>query len=42
LIDRIKSFLIQSIRERTDFNETVKQLTAITQFWNDLLGTQSR
>ena len=42
LIDRINSFLIQSIRERTDFNETVRQLTAITQFWNELLSVQSR
>jgi flagellum-specific ATP synthase len=42
LIDRVNSFLIQPVRERTDFNETVRQLTAITQFWNELLGTQSR
>jgi flagellum-specific ATP synthase len=42
LIDRINSFLIQAIRERTDFNETVRQLTAITQFWNELLSVQSR
>ncbi|MDT8302842.1 MAG: FliI/YscN family ATPase [Sedimentisphaerales bacterium] len=42
LIDRINNFLVQSVRERTDFNETVRQLTAITQFWNELLGTQNR
>ena len=42
LIDRVNSFLIQPVRERTDFNETVRQLTAITQFWNELLGVQSR
>jgi len=42
LIDRINSFLIQSIRERTDFNETVRQLTVITQCWNELLGAQGR
>ncbi|MHC4728756.1 MAG: FliI/YscN family ATPase [Planctomycetota bacterium] len=42
LIDRINSFLIQSVRERTDFNETVRQLTAITQFWNELLDAKSQ
>jgi flagellum-specific ATP synthase len=42
LIDRINSFLIQSVRDRTDFNETVRQLTAITQFWTELLGDQNR
>jgi flagellum-specific ATP synthase len=42
LIDRINSFLVQAVRERTDFNETVWQLTDITQFWTELLGEQSR
>jgi flagellum-specific ATP synthase len=42
LIDRINSFLIQPIRERTNFKETVKRLTAITRSWDELLGTQAR
>jgi flagellum-specific ATP synthase len=42
LIDRIRDFLIQPIRERTDFAETVRQLTTITQSWDDLLGSQSQ
>jgi flagellum-specific ATP synthase len=41
LIERINSFLIQSIRERTDFGETVSQLTAITKSWDELLNTES-
>lgn len=40
LIDRIRNFLIQPVRERTDFAETVRQLTQIVQSWDDLLGTQ--
>jgi len=40
LIDRINSFLIQPIRERTDFKETVKRLTAITRSWDELLGVK--
>jgi flagellum-specific ATP synthase len=42
LIDRISNFLIQPVRERTDFAETVRQLTAITQSWDELLGPQAR
>lgn len=42
LIDRIRDFLIQPVRERTDFAETVRRLTAITQSWDDLLNTQER
>jgi flagellum-specific ATP synthase len=42
LIDRIRDFLIQPIRERTDFAETVRRLTTITQSWDDLLGSQSQ
>ena len=40
LIDRIRHFLIQPVRQRTDFAETVGQLTAIVQSWDDLLGSQ--
>jgi flagellum-specific ATP synthase len=41
LIERINTFLIQSIRERTDFGETVSRLTAITRSWDELLNTES-
>lgn len=41
LIDRIRNFLVQPVRERTEFAETVRQLTAIVQSWEDLLGPQS-
>jgi flagellum-specific ATP synthase len=40
LIDKIRNFLIQPIRERTDFSETVKHLTMITRSWNELLSSQ--
>lgn len=40
LIDRIRNFLAQPIRERTTFSETVGRLTAITRSWDDLLGPQ--
>ena len=38
LIDRINNFLIQPIRERTGFEETVSRLTAITRSWDELLN----
>lgn len=38
LIDRINSFLIQPVRERTDFEETIKRLTVIIQSWSELLN----
>ncbi|MHC4412920.1 MAG: EscN/YscN/HrcN family type III secretion system ATPase, partial [Planctomycetota bacterium] len=38
LIDRISNFLVQPIRERTDFAETVRRMIAITQSWNKLLN----
>ena len=41
LIERINTFLIQPVRERTDFEETVRRLTAITQSWTQLLNTES-
>jgi flagellum-specific ATP synthase len=40
LIDRINNFLIQPIRDKTDFAETVRQLSVITRSWDELLGTQ--
>jgi len=42
LIDRIRDFLIQPVRERTDFAETVERLTAITNSWDELLGSGSQ
>ena len=42
LIDRIREFLVQSVRDRTDFTETVRQLTVITQKWDELLGSQAQ
>jgi flagellum-specific ATP synthase len=38
LIDRINNFLIQPIRQRTGFDETVNQLESITHAWDKLLG----
>ena len=38
LIDKIRDFLIQPVRERTGFEETVRRLASITQSWNKLLG----
>jgi flagellum-specific ATP synthase len=38
LIDKINNFLIQPIRDRTNFQETVKRLTAITRSWDELLS----
>jgi flagellum-specific ATP synthase len=40
LIDRIRNFLIQPVRDRTDFAETVRRLTVITNSWDELLGSQ--
>ncbi len=42
LIDRIRDFLIQPVRERTDFSETISRLTDIVRTWDDLLGSDSR
>ncbi|MHC4508520.1 MAG: FliI/YscN family ATPase [Planctomycetota bacterium] len=42
LIDRIRNFLVQPIRERTAFSETTGHLTDITRAWDDLLGSQTQ
>ena len=42
LIDRINNFLIQPIRERTAFEETIRQLTVITQSWDALLNVNPK
>jgi FliI/YscN family ATPase len=38
LIDRIRDFLVQPVRQRTDFSETVRRMAVIVQSWDDLLG----
>jgi flagellum-specific ATP synthase len=42
LIDEIQDFLCQPIREKTDFSETVRRLTSISQSWDRLLGVRAR
>ncbi len=41
LIDKINNFLIQPIRQRTGFEETVRWLTTITESWDKLLKVES-
>ena len=41
LIDRINEFLVQPIRQKNPFPETVQQLTAITRSWDQLLSTKT-
>ena len=38
LIDRLRNFLIQPVRDRTSFEETTRQLTTITKVWDELLN----
>jgi len=38
LIDRVRSFLVQQVRERTTFDETVQSLIGITQVWDEMLN----
>jgi flagellum-specific ATP synthase len=40
LIDRINDFLIQPVRQRTSFEETVKWLISITRTWDELVTVQ--
>ncbi len=42
LIDRIRNFLVQPVRDRTEFSETVKRLTGITQAWDNLLSSRTQ
>jgi flagellum-specific ATP synthase len=42
LIDRINDFLVQPIRQRTPFEETVRQLMDIRQTWEHLLNPDGR
>ena len=38
LIDRIRDFLVQPVRQRTTLRETVAQMLSITNAWDGLLG----
>ena len=40
LIDEIRDFLVQPVREKTVFSETVRRLTSISQSWDRLLGSR--
>jgi len=42
LIDKISDFLIQPVRDRTNFNETIRRMTAITRSWDELLGNDNK
>ena len=41
LIDRINEFLVQPVRQKTSFDETVQQLMTITQTWDKLLSVRT-
>jgi flagellum-specific ATP synthase len=41
LIDRINEFLVQPVRQKTAFGDTVRQLAAITRAWNKLLNVKN-
>lgn len=41
LIDQVRQFLIQPVRQRSRFDQTVSQLSAISQAWERLLGTSA-
>jgi len=38
LMERLRAFLVQQVRNRTPFDETVRQLTDITDVWHDLVS----
>ena len=42
LIDKIRDFLVQSVRDKTNFDETIRRLTAITRAWDELLGIDNK
>ncbi len=41
LIERIRNFLIQPVRQKTEFENTIKQLTTITNTWDELTGADN-
>ena len=42
LIDRLNNFLIQPMRDRSEFNDTVRELTGITNIWNEMIHVGSK
>jgi flagellum-specific ATP synthase len=42
LIDRIRNFLIQPMRQKTPFDETVQQLLSLTAVWDQLLSAPKK
>jgi len=42
LIDKIRDFLVQPVREKTCFDETIRRMNAITRAWDELLGTDNK
>lgn len=42
LIDRIRNFLTQPVRQKTKFEDTVKQLITITDTWDRLINVETR
>ena len=41
LIDRINEFLVQGMRQKTPFDETIRRLTTITRSWDQLLSIKT-
>jgi flagellum-specific ATP synthase len=41
LIDRLNDFLTQAIREKSSFEDTVRQLTDITKVWDEMLSVEN-
>jgi len=41
LIDRIRNFLIQPVRQRSPFEQTIRQMQEIVQAWDQLLSEPS-
>lgn len=41
LIDQLKAFLIQRVRDRTGFDETVRYLTAINETWHQMVNAEA-
>lgn len=41
LIDKIRNFLTQPVRQKVNFQDTIKQLTEITRTWDQMLNIQN-
>ncbi len=42
LIDEIRDFLVQPVREKTEFSETIRRLISISRSWDRLLGPRAQ